>query len=43
MQEEIPRSIMRRFAREQRANAVQTEALIWGAVTVCREAGALSP
>jgi len=32
MQEEIPRSIMRRFAREQRANAVQAESLIWGAV-----------
>ena len=32
MQEEIPRSIMRRFAREQRANAVPAELLIWGAV-----------
>jgi very-short-patch-repair endonuclease len=32
MQEEIPRSVMRRFARDQRANAVQAESLIWGAV-----------
>jgi very-short-patch-repair endonuclease len=32
MQEEIPRSIMRHFAREQRANAVQAESLVWGAV-----------
>ncbi len=32
MQEEIPRSIMLRFARKQRANAVQAESLIWGAV-----------
>jgi very-short-patch-repair endonuclease len=32
MQEEIPRSVMRRFAREQRANAVQAESLIWAAV-----------
>jgi type I restriction enzyme R subunit len=32
MQEEIPGSIMRRFARKQRANAVQAESLIWGAV-----------
>ncbi len=32
MHEEIPRSIMRSFAREQRANAVQAASLIWGAV-----------
>ena len=29
---EIPRSILRRFAREQRANAAQAEAIIWRAV-----------
>ncbi len=32
MQAEIPRSVMHRFAREQRANAVQAESLIWAAV-----------
>jgi very-short-patch-repair endonuclease len=29
MAQEIPRSILRRFAREQRAQAVQAEAFIW--------------
>jgi very-short-patch-repair endonuclease len=32
MAQEIPRSILRRFAREQRAQAVQAEAFIWRAV-----------
>jgi very-short-patch-repair endonuclease len=32
MQEEIPRAIMRRLARQQRADSVQAESLIWGAV-----------
>jgi very-short-patch-repair endonuclease len=32
MTEEFPRSLLRRFAREQRAQAVQAEALIWRAV-----------
>jgi hypothetical protein len=32
MPEEIPRALMRRFARKQRANAVQAEELIWRAV-----------
>ena len=32
MPEEIPRPLMRRFAREQRANAVRAEKLIWRAV-----------
>ena len=32
MTEEIPRTLLRRFAREQRAQAVQAEALIWRAV-----------
>jgi very-short-patch-repair endonuclease len=32
MTEEIPRALLRRFAREQRAQAVQAEALIWRAV-----------
>ena len=32
MAEEIPRSVMRRFAREQRAYSVQAETLIWRAV-----------
>jgi very-short-patch-repair endonuclease len=40
MQEEIPRLIMRRFARKQRANAVQAELLIWGAVRNRRCEGA---
>jgi very-short-patch-repair endonuclease len=40
MQEEIPCSIMRRFAREQRANAVQAESLIWAAVRNRRCEGA---
>src|SRR5229473_4832484 len=29
---EIPRSVLKRFAREQRANFVQAEAIIWRAV-----------
>jgi len=29
MTEGIPRSVMRRFARDQRANAVNAEAMIW--------------
>jgi very-short-patch-repair endonuclease len=32
MADEIPRSVMRRFAREQRAQRVQAETLIWRAV-----------
>ncbi|MGA9849786.1 MAG: DUF559 domain-containing protein [Roseiarcus sp.] len=32
MPEEVPRSLLRRFARRQRAQAVQAEALIWRAV-----------
>jgi very-short-patch-repair endonuclease len=40
MAEEIPRSIMRRFAREHQANAVQAEALIWRAVRNRRCEGA---
>ncbi len=32
MADEIPRSVMRRLAREQRAQCVQAEALIWRAV-----------
>ena len=32
MAQDIPRSILRRFARQQRAQAVQAEALIWRAV-----------
>ena len=32
MTEEVPRTLLRRFAREQRAQAVQAEALIWRAV-----------
>src|SRR5271166_6712883 len=32
MTEEVPRSLLRRFAREQRAQAVHAEALIWRAV-----------
>jgi very-short-patch-repair endonuclease len=32
MTEEVPRSLLRRFARQQRAQAVQAEALIWRAV-----------
>jgi very-short-patch-repair endonuclease len=32
MAQEIPQSILRRFAREQRAQAVQAEAFIWRAV-----------
>jgi len=32
MANEIPRSVMRRFAREQRAQHVQAETLIWRAV-----------
>jgi very-short-patch-repair endonuclease len=32
MTEEVPRSLIRRFARRQRAQAVQAEALIWRAV-----------
>jgi very-short-patch-repair endonuclease len=40
MAEEIPRSILRRFAREQRANAVQAETIIWRAVRDRRCEGA---
>ncbi len=40
MQEDIPRSILRRFARKQRTNAVQAESLIWGAVRNRRCEGA---
>ncbi|WP_158812692.1 endonuclease domain-containing protein [Methylocapsa sp. S129] len=40
MAAEIPRSVLRRFAREQRANAVQTEAIIWRAVRDRRCEGA---
>ena len=32
MTEEVPRSLLRRFARQQRAHAVEAEALIWRAV-----------
>jgi very-short-patch-repair endonuclease len=32
MADEISRSVMRRFAREQRAQHVQAETLIWRAV-----------
>src|SRR5208282_3883506 len=32
MPEEVPRSILRRFAREHRARAVQAEAFVWRAV-----------
>src|SRR5271170_5441804 len=32
MPPEVPRSLLLRFAREQRANAVQAEAIIWRAV-----------
>jgi very-short-patch-repair endonuclease len=40
MSTEIPRSLMRRFAREQRADAVQTEVLIWSAIRNRRCVGA---
>jgi very-short-patch-repair endonuclease len=40
MPEQIPRALMRRFAREQRANAVKAEALIWRAVRNRRCLGA---
>ena len=40
MPEEIPRPLIRRFAREQRANAVQAEELIWRAVRNRRCQGA---
>ena len=40
MPEEIPRPLMRRFARKQRANAVQAEELIWRAVRNRRCQGA---
>ena len=32
MTPEIPRSVLKRLARRQRANNVQSEAIIWGAV-----------
>ena len=32
MTDEVPRSLLRRFARQQRAQAVQSEALVWRAV-----------
>ena len=37
---EVPRSLLLRFAREQRANAVQAEAVIWRAVRNRRCEGA---
>ncbi len=40
MPEEIPRSLMRRFARAQRANSVQAESLVWSAVRNRRCEGA---
>jgi very-short-patch-repair endonuclease len=40
MPPEIPRSVLRRFAREQRANAVRAEALVWRAVRDRRCEGA---
>jgi very-short-patch-repair endonuclease len=40
MQDEIPRSLMRRFAREQRAHAVKAEDLVWRAVRDRRCQGA---
>jgi very-short-patch-repair endonuclease len=40
MSEEIPRPLMRRFAREQRANAVRAEELVWRAVRNRRCQGA---
>jgi very-short-patch-repair endonuclease len=40
MPREIPRSLLLRFAREQRANAVQAEAIIWHAVRNRRCEGA---
>jgi very-short-patch-repair endonuclease len=40
MPEEIPTSILRRFAREQRAQAVGAETLIWRAVRDRRCGGA---
>ena len=40
MPPEVPRSLLLRFAREQRANAVQAEAIIWRAVRNRRCEGA---
>ena len=40
METEIPRALMRRYAREQRANAVQSEALMWRALRNRRCEGA---
>jgi very-short-patch-repair endonuclease len=40
MAREIPRSLLLRFAREQRAQAVQAEAIIWRAVRNRRREGA---
>jgi very-short-patch-repair endonuclease len=40
MPEDIPRPLMRSFAREQRANAVQAEQLVWRAVRNRRCQGA---
>lgn len=40
MQKDIPRPLMRRFAREQRADAVTAEALVWQAVRNRRCEGA---
>jgi very-short-patch-repair endonuclease len=40
MAREIPRSLLLRFAREQRAQAVQAEAIIWRAVRNRRCKGA---
>ena len=40
MRQEIPHNLLRRFAREQRAEAVQAEALIWREVRNRRCEGA---
>ena len=40
MTDEVPRSLLRRFARQQRAQAVQAEALVWTAVRNRRRDGA---
>ena len=40
MRQEIPQNLLRRFAREQRAEAVQAEALIWREVRNRRCEGA---
>ena len=40
MTDEVPRSLLRRFARQQRTQAVQAEALVWTAVRNRRWDGA---